>query len=141
MNRCQFVTADQLDPDDVLDLYDSVGWTAYTKDPRTLRVALAGSHRLVVARGADHALDGLARSISDGATIVYLQDILVRPSAQRTGLGRALVQTLLTAYEDVRQQVLITDTEPGQRAFYESLGFTEAHEMQPGIRAFLRFAP
>lgn len=139
MTRCQIVTADELDHGEVLDLYDSVGWTAYTRDPAVLRTGLQGSHRIVVARG-DHGLHGLARSVSDGATIVYLQDILVRPAAQRTGLGRELVQTLLSAYEGVRQQVLITDTEPGQRAFYESLGFAEAHDMDPGLRAFLRFA-
>ena len=37
-------------------------------------------------------LVGLARIIGDGATICYLQDVLVNPSAQRTGLGRALVR-------------------------------------------------
>lgn len=139
MSRCQFVTAAQLESAQVLDLYDAVGWTTYTRDPVALHEALAGSHRLVAAHGPDGRLDGLARSISDGATIVYLQDILVRPAAQRTGHGRALVQTLLSAYDGVRQQVLITDTEPGQRAFYEALGFTEAHDMDPGIRAFVRF--
>lgn len=143
MSRCRFVTADDLDLDEVLDLYASVGWSAYTREPARLRAALAGSHRVVVARAPDGdgaALVGLARSISDGATIVYLQDILVRPAAQRTGLGRELVQTLLSAYPGLRQQVLITDTEPGQRAFYESLGLTEAHDMSPGLRAFVRLS-
>jgi hypothetical protein len=32
---------------------------------------------------------------------------------------------VLEPYRDVRQKVLITDDEPAQRAFYESMGFTE----------------
>ena len=36
MSRCQFVTAAQLASAQVLDLYDAVGWTAYTRDPAVL---------------------------------------------------------------------------------------------------------
>src|SRR5699024_9660417 len=100
--------------------------------------ALAGSHRIVTARVGSQ-LVGLARSISDGYTIVYIQDVLVRPDAQRTGIGRRLIAELVDSYDSVRQQVLLTDTEDRQRAFYESLGFTEAHDMRPAIRAFVRF--
>lgn len=139
MAPCGIVDPADLDRSAVLDLYASVGWTAYTDHPDTLFRALAGSHRVAAARHRG-ALVGLARSVSDGATLVYLQDILVHPDHQRRGLGRDLVSTLLGQYAGIRQQVLITDTESGQRAFYESLGFTEAHEMEPGIRAFLRFS-
>jgi hypothetical protein len=35
--------------------------------------------------------------------------------------------------------VLITDDEPGQRAFYESIGFVEAHDFEPAsLRAFVQ---
>ena len=39
------------------------------------------------------------------------------------------------------QQVLLTDAEPGQRAFYEALGYTETHDVGDGssLRAFVRF--
>jgi hypothetical protein len=40
----------------------------------------------------------------------------------------------------VRQKVLLTDDDPGQRAFYESLGFAETHDFDGGsLRAFVRF--
>ncbi|MGB5937762.1 MAG: GNAT family N-acetyltransferase, partial [Ornithinimicrobium sp.] len=57
--------------------------------------------------------------------------MLVRPDHQRSGLGRSLVRTLFDTYADVRQRVLITDTEPRQRAFYESLGFIESNDIDP----------
>ena len=78
--------------------------------------------------------------MSDAATICYLQDVLVLPDEQRNGIGRALVQAILDRYRTVRQKVLLTDDEPGQRAFYESLGFSETRDHPPGtLRAFVRF--
>ena len=47
--------------------------------------------------------------------------------------GRAAVQ-------HVRQTVLITDNEPGQRAFYEAMGFTEGSNVTPEpVRVFAQF--
>ncbi len=81
---------------------------------------------------------GLARVVGDGAVIAYLQDVLVRPEAQGRGIGRRLVEEALAPFDAVRQQVLLTDAEPGQRAFYEALGFVEAHDHDPGLRSFVR---
>ena len=40
-------------------------------------------------------------------------------------------------YGHVRQTVLLTDDEPGQRAFYEALGFTEGTDFRPDpLRVF-----
>ncbi len=118
-------------------LYDSVGWAAYTRDPDTLARGLAGSLRAVTAR-IDGALVGLARVVGDGATICYLQDVLVDPAHQHAGIGRLLVEAVYAPFMGVRQHVLLTDSEPGQRAFYESLGFTEVHDFPTGLRAFAR---
>jgi GNAT superfamily N-acetyltransferase len=116
-----------------------VGWSAYTDDPETLRAALEGSSIVVAARDGG-TLVGLARVISDSASICYLQDILVHPAHHRTGMGRALVAEALAPYAHVRQKVLLTDDEPHQKAFYESLGYTWTSEFRGGaVRAFVRF--
>lgn len=125
----------------ILSLYDSVGWSAYTDDPEVLIQALANSTFAVYAYDQQQQLAGLIRVISDNATICYVQDILVRPSAQRSGIGRALFDAVLKKFQHVRQLVLITDDMPQQRAFYESMGLTEGAEFEHGvIRVFARFA-
>ncbi|MFI9381380.1 GNAT family N-acetyltransferase [Kutzneria sp. NPDC052558] len=125
--------------DELLALYAAVGWTAYTDHPEVLRAGIAGSSYVVTARLGGR-LVGLARAMSDDATICYLQDVLVHPDAQRRGLGRSLVLAVLDRYRSTRQKVLLTDDEPAQRAFYESLGYAEIRDFGPGtLRAFVRF--
>lgn len=124
---------------DVLELYDSVGWTAYTRDPQRLERALAGSAHVVSARAGER-LVGLARVISDGATIAYLQDVLVSPELHQQGIGRRLVEAAFEPFSTVRQKVLLTDDDPAQRAFYTALGFTETHDVGPSpVRSYVRF--
>ncbi|MGO4957272.1 GNAT family N-acetyltransferase [Luteococcus sp. Sow4_B9] len=127
----------ELDVQAIIDLYGSVGWTAYTDHPEDLLNGIRGSLHVVLAHDAGH-LVGLARVIGDGATICYLQDVLVHPDARRQGLGQRLVNEAFAPFAGVRQHVLITDEEPGQKAFYESLGFTHLGTAIPG-RAFVRF--
>jgi ribosomal protein S18 acetylase RimI-like enzyme len=139
MERIRTTEAAALDFDEVLGLYVALGWSAYTGRPEILRQALAGSSLLVEARiGA--RLVGLARAISDGASICYLQDLLVHPDHQRSGIGRRLAEAVLAHYPLVRQKVLLTDDEPRQQAFYESLGYREIRDFDGGgLRAFIRF--
>ena len=124
--------------DELVELYNSVGWTRYTSQPDRLYDAVNRSLRVVCARDGDK-LVGLARVVGDGLTIVYLQDILVHPDRQRSGVGRRLFKEVLEPFSDVRQQLLLTDDEEGQRLFYEAMGFTEIREMEYPVRAFARF--
>lgn len=127
------------DATELFELYRSVGWTAYTQDPASLHSSVLSSAHFVSAR-RDGELIGLARVISDFGSIVYLQDVLVHPDHQRRGIGRQLVARVLTPFEGVRQKVLLTGTDPGQKQFYESLGFTEASPSgSSDVRAFVNF--
>ena len=140
MSEFLISSSDSVTDEEALSLYESVGWTTYTRDPGLLMRAIRGSSLLVTARGPERELWGLARVISDDATICYLQDILVRPEIQLAGIGRALLEHVKAQYHHVRQTVLITDGTPAQRVFYESLGFTEGGDNKPEpIRTFILF--
>lgn len=110
---------------EMINLYDSVGWSAYTNDPERLVRSVLNSAHIVCARQSG-TLVGLARVVSDFGTLVYLQDVLVDPRMQRRGIGAELVARVLQPFADVRQTVLLTDVDPGTAAFYKSLGFSQA---------------
>ena len=94
--------------EDVLRLYASVGWTAYTDDPAALERGFRHS-LLVLAAWEDGELAGLIRAVGDGASIVFIQDILVFPKYQRRGIGKALMCAMMERYRTVYQMELLTD--------------------------------
>ena len=123
------------DENEILELYDSVGWTAYTASPEKLRQGFENS-LLVLASYDGDALQGIIRVVGDGHTIVFIQDILVFPEYQRMGVGSALLSAVLEKYQDVRQIELATDNTPKTIAFYKSMGFHELSEY--GCCAFMK---
>ena len=120
---------------EILPLYASVGWTAYTDHPDALRKGFENS-MLTLAAYEDDQLLGIIRIVGDGHTIVFVQDILVFPEHQRKGVGSALLQAILDRYSHVRQILLATDNTPKTIAFYKSMGFSELSEL--GCCGFMR---
>lgn len=125
--------------EEALALYRAVGWTAYTQLPERLLRGLAGSHLVITARDDDGTLLGLARTVSDGESICYIQDILVHPDAQRRGVGRALLQDVRERYRHCMFVALSTDAEGTPDAkrshpLYRTLGFRSHAEL--GLAAF-----
>ena len=140
MSTFTTITGDRITDDEALALYDSVGWTAYTRDPGALRRAIDNSSLVATARDERGTLIGLARAVSDDTTICFLQDILVTPERQGGGVGHALLTQVTSRYAHVRQTILITDNEPRQRSFYEAMGFVEGSEFSPEpLRMFALF--
>ncbi len=125
-------------PVEATALYDSVGWSSYTSDPGILGHALAHSPYVLTAR-RNQSLIGLLRAVGDGSTILYIQDLLVRPDMQRRSVGTRLIGRCLSDHEDVRQVVLITDHLPELVAFYEALGFSRLDD-RSSLAGFYRLA-
>lgn len=123
---------------EIFPLYTSVGWTAYTDAPDTLRQGFEHS-LLTLAAYENGQLVGLVRTVGDGYTIVFVQDILVFPEHQRKGIGTALLQAVLDRFSHVRQMELATDDTPQTIAFYKSLGFSPMSEI--GCCGFMRLLP
>jgi len=104
--------------EDILHLYQAVGWTNYTNQPQMLEQAL--SHSLVIYLALDDdAVVGLIRLIGDGFSSVFVQDLIVLPSYQRQGIGSALMKEAL---EDYKVQLATEQTEKNV-GFYRSMGF------------------
>jgi len=121
----------ELSFEQLLDLYHSVGWAAYTHEQRRadLPKAIRNSTYVVSAWQGD-TLVGLARGLSDNVSIFYLQDILIRPEFQGQGIGKQLLSNCLERFKHVRSKVLMTDDREQQLRFYESVGFRNIRDLK-----------
>ena len=108
--------------DDVLHLYQAVGWTNYTNQPQMLAQALTHSLSIYLARDGEKIV-GLVRLIGDGFSSVFVQDLIVLPSYQRQGIGSNLMKEALADYKDAYQIQLATEQTEKNLGFYRSLGF------------------
>ena len=108
--------------EDVLHLYQAVGWTNYTHQPEMLEQALSHSLAIYVALDGD-AVVGLIRLVGDGFSSIFVQDLIVLPSYQRQGIGRSLMKEALEDYKDAYQVQLVTEQTEKNVGFYRSLGF------------------
>ena len=108
--------------EDVLHLYQAVGWTNYTHQPEMLEQALSHSLVIYVALDGD-AVVGLIRLVGDGFSSVFVQDLIVLPSYQRQGIGSSLMKEALKDYKDAYQVQLVTEETERTLEFYRFMGF------------------
>ena len=98
-------------------------WWAKDRQIADLEIAIANSAPVIsVWDGA--RLIGFARAISDGIYRATIWDVVVHPDYQGAGIGRKLVETVLSHPRLNRvERVYLTTTY--QKAFYERVGFEE----------------
>ena len=87
---------DTLDEAEAVALYAANAWSAAGK-PQQLLGALRNSHSLVTARLGGR-LVGLGNAISDGHLVVYFPHLLVHPDFHGQGIGRKMMEVLLSRY-------------------------------------------
>ena len=108
--------------EDVLHLYQAVGWTNYTNQPQMLEQALSHSLAIYLALDGD-AVVGLIRLVGDGFSSVLVQDLIVLPSYQRQGIGSSLMKEALGNFKEAYQVQLATEQTEKNVGFYRSMGF------------------
>lgn len=121
--------------EEIINLYQSVGWTNYLERTGILEEAYANSLCVLGAYDSDR-LVGIIRAVGDGQTIVFVQDIIVLPEYQRKGIGTKLLKAVMEKYKDVYQMELLTDNTVKTKAFYRSVGFADSDDV--GCVAFIR---
>lgn len=129
-----------IDRDALIALYDAVGWTAYTKHPENFGPMIDGAWLVLSAWDGSH-LVGLARVVGDGASVAYLQDLLVHPAHQRHGIGNQLLHAALAKTENIRQVYVTTDDVEENRhvvELYRSAGFRTTPELGTTTLAIFR---
>lgn len=104
----QYKRTKEISDADLRVLYTSVNWLSYTDKVENLSLLITNS-QTVVSAWEDDRLIGLIRTVGDGLSIQYVQDILIMPEYQKQGIGTALIKQILDESKHIRQLVLITD--------------------------------
>lgn len=133
-SRIFFSTDRNLDLYELEELCSSVGWSR--RPLRKVRKALQNSFLVVSMweqRGKRRRLIGFSRATSDHAFNATIWDVVVRPSAQGKGLGKALMKHTIKKLrsEDISNITLFAD--PHVVDFYRNLGFNPDPEGIKGM--------
>ena len=104
-------------------LFNLVAFWASDRTLEDLQTALDHSDPIVTAWDGT-TLIGFARATSDGVYRATIWDVVVDPNYQGAGIGRKLVQTLITHPRLSRVERIYLMT-TNQQAFYERIGFVE----------------
>ena len=126
---------------DYLEIRSQVGWIEL-KEEQAVK-ALENS-LYVIGAYDDDELVGMGRIVGDGAVICYVQDLIVIPNKQHTGIGSIVLEKLVQYVESLRmeesQMMLCLMCAKGREPFYEKHGFIArpTESLGPGMRQYLR---
>lgn len=102
-------------------LFNLTAFWARDRRLEDLELAIAHSNPVITLWNHEQ-LVGFARATSDGVYRAVIWDVVIHPDYQGAGLGRKLVQTVLShpSLSRVERVYLMTTH---QQAFYEKIGF------------------
>lgn len=119
----ELVVNPKINKNELIELYKSVGWTADVNNIDNLRKGMKKSY--VIAAYEDKKLIGLVRALSDYATVVYVQDLLVASDYQGKRVGKSLMHHLLNYFGSVDQIIVTAKNDERTGKFFRYLNFRE----------------
>lgn len=117
---------------DFVDLYRDAGWNAHLGDMNNLEwidQIIRGSFCFVGAFKQDRMI-GMGRSISDGVSDAYIQDVTVLKSFRGQGIGSSIIRLLVTYLKQSGIDWIGLIAEPGSCSLYEKAGFVTMTDHQ-----------
>ena len=104
-------------------LFAKTAFWAQERNINDLQIAIANSNPVVTVWDAQRLI-GFARATSDGVYRAGIWDVIVDPDYQGMGLGRKLVETVIShPLVSKVERVYLTTTH--QQSFYERIGFKQ----------------
>lgn len=112
--------------DEIISLYKDAGWwkNSYGESPEFLRGIVAGS-ALFAGAFENNKMIGMGRALSDQVSDAYIQDVAVLKEFQGRGVGKKIIQTLITGLNAWGVDWIGLIAQPGTTGFYENLGFQQ----------------
>ncbi len=122
----QFQYTDTLSSDDLdqlIRLFKAAAFWAQDRSSEDMAIAVAHSFPMVTAWHGDRMI-GFARATSDGVFRATIWDVVIDPAYQGGGLGRKMVETLVSHPHMSRvERIYLMTTH--QQGFYKRIGFDE----------------
>ncbi len=112
-----------VDLDQLCTLFQVAAFWARERQKEALEIAVANSDPVITVWDEDHMI-GFARATSDGIYRASIWDVVIHPDYQGGGLGRKLVQTVLSHPKMCRVERIYLMT-TYQQKFYERIGFQQ----------------
>ena len=103
-------------------LYLENRWIDEKTDPAFPGNAFANSFAVAGAFTADGKVAGVGRAISDGVSDAYIQDIMVRKTFRRQGVGKLITCALVDEMKKRRIEWIGLVGVPGTEKFYAGCG-------------------
>ncbi|HKJ99644.1 MAG TPA: GNAT family N-acetyltransferase [Desulfotignum sp.] len=107
-------------------LYKDAGWWDETCEnhPQFLHQVVENS-ALFVGAFREKKMIGMGRALSDLVSDAYIQDVTVLQEYRTKGIGKKIIEKLITGLKDHGVDWIGLIAEPDTRSFYENLGFQE----------------
>jgi N-acetylglutamate synthase-like GNAT family acetyltransferase len=113
----------QIDLHQLQLLFRVAAFWAQDRRDEELAIAIANSEPVISAWDGQQMI-GFARATSDGIYRATIWDVVIHPTYQGAGLGRKLVQTVLSHPKMSRvERIYLMTTH--QQQFYERIGFEQ----------------
>lgn len=107
---------------ELIELRKSVGWDVLEEEAhkRGLKKSLFGVCAVVKSQ-----IVGTARVVGDGITCFYVQDVIVRPEYQKSGVGKCIMNRIMGFIGEnaCKGAVIGLMSAKGKEVFYEKFGF------------------
>ena len=111
----------KVDLEQLQSLFQQAAFWAKERSIADMAVAISNSNPVITVWD-DQTLIGFARATSDGIYRAAIWDVVISPQYQGVGLGRKLVETVLShPLVNKVERVYLTTTH--QQKFYERIGF------------------
>lgn len=98
-----------------------------TLDEDLVKEGLANSLYSVVVQDETGLIIGMGRVLGDNAIYLHIQDVIVRPSFQRQGIGKLIMKELLMYVDSIggKNTNIGLMSSKGRETFYRTFGFIE----------------
>lgn len=128
------------DIDEFNQLYEAVGWGAYTNKD-IVKKALDNTFYSVSVYNEGEIV-GFGRLIGDSVCFMYIQDVMVKPEFQNQKIGSLIMTKILEKVKELKQENpsirVYLGASKGKEEFYEQFGFVKRIDEDLGYGMILK---